>query len=188
MLKLFSCDISKMSDSEFLRMYQLCDKVRQEKIDRLQQEPAKKLSAAAGMLARIAIGQCLKISPDTISFRKGKNGKPYAENLDIHFSLSHSGNLAVCAVSDQPVGIDVEEMRPVDYRVAEKMFTQEEREYVFLTTRRKQQRFFEIWTKKEAYVKRLGKSISDFPNFNVHKNPEVYTLQNKKYIISISKT
>ena len=188
MLKLFSCDVSKMSDSEFLRMYQLCDKVRQNRIDRITKEPAKKLSAAAGMLARIAIGQCLKIDPLSITFRRNKNGKPYAENLDIHFSLSHSGNLAVCAVSDQPVGIDVEKIRSVNYHLADKCFTLEERKYVFSERQKQQKRFFEIWTKKEAHVKRLGTGITDFLSFDVRKDRKVYTLQKEQYVISISTT
>lgn len=188
MLKLYRCDISRMTDAEFLRMYQLCDKIRQAKIDRLQKEPARKLSAAAGMLARLGIAQSLRIDPRSISFRTGENGKPYAENLNIHFSLSHSGSLAVCAVSDQPVGIDVEKIKPVNFRVVEKWFTEQERQYIFSDAQKTEERFFEIWTKKEAYVKRLGTGITDFPNFHVCGDPKVYTVQNKEYVVSVSIT
>ncbi len=188
MLKLYCCDISEISDEEYLRMYAMCDTCRKEKIERLQQDPAKKLSAAAGMLARIGIGQALGIDPHTVSIRRGKNGKPYAQDLDIHFSLSHSGNLAVCAISDCPVGIDVERMRKVDYRVAQKWFTVREQYYIFSEKRKQEKRFFEIWTKKEAYVKRIGTGISDFSTFDVWGDKSLHTIWKDRYAISVSQS
>ena len=185
---LYSFDVSAMSDEDFLRMYQESDKSRKLKIDRLKKEPAKKLSVAAGMLARHGIAKHFGIHPQDVTFRRDKNGKPYADGLDIHFSLSHSGNLAVCAVSDKPVGIDVEKVRSVNMRVAQKMFTQKEQYYIFSDKRKIQKRFFEIWTKKEAYVKRLGTGISDFQSFDVIGDTSVYLVKNKKYIVAVSTT
>lgn len=186
MLRLYSFDISAMSEDGFWRMYRSLDKARQLKIDRLTKEPAKKLSAAAGMLARRGISNYFGIDPKEISFRSGKNGKPYADGLDIHFSLSHSGNLAVCAISDKPVGIDVEKIRDVNMGVAQKCFTDREQYYVFSDKRKMQKRFFEIWTKKEAYAKRLGMGVADFLSFDVIDKPSVYIVQNSKYMVAVS--
>ena len=185
---LYSFDTSTMSDEAFLRMYEESDKSRKLKIDRLQKEPAKKLSAAAGMLARRGIARHFGMNPKDISFRCTKNGKPYADGLDIHFSLSHSGNLAVCAISDKPVGIDVEKVRSVNMRVAQKWFTPKEQYYVFSDKRKTQKRFFEIWTKKEAYVKRMGTGVTDFQSFDVMGDASIYLVKNKKYIVAVSVT
>ncbi len=186
MLHLYCCDVSKLTDEEFLRMYQNSDSERQKKADRLKQESSKKLTIAAGMLARIGIAQKLNIAPKNISIQNHESGKPYAEGLDIHFSLSHSGNLAVCAVCDKPVGIDVELQKEANFSVAKRCFTKAEQEYVFSAKAKSQQRFFEIWTKKEAYVKMLGTGLQDFRKFNVIENDNIYTILYKDYTVSVS--
>lgn len=186
MLKLYCCDVSALTDEQFLRMYQSLDRQRQKKADRLKRDPAKKLSVAAGMLARRGIALQLHIDPKQISFRNTKNGKPYAEGLDIHFSLSHSGSMAVCAVSDRPVGIDVEKNKPVHLGVVKKCFTKAEQRYVLAGKEKTQERFLEIWTKKEAYVKMMGTGIQDFLTFDVLKNDKVYTIQYKNYTVSVA--
>ena len=42
----------------------------------------------------------------------GERGKPWFPSCpQNHFNLSHSGSFALCALSDQPVGVDIQEMR-----------------------------------------------------------------------------
>ena len=56
-------------------------------------------------------------------------GKPYIGGAkDFHFSISHSGHLVVIAVSDSPVGIDIEQHIPVEWRELSDTFTPVERE------------------------------------------------------------
>lgn len=187
MLKLYCCDVSLFSDEDFLKLYQQSDHVRQRKVDRLQNEPAKKLSLAAGMLARLGIARHLHLEPTDISFKREKNGRPYAVGLDIYFSLSHSGTLAVCAISDTPVGIDVEQIHKTHLKVARRCFTEQEQYYVFGKKGRPQIKFYEIWTKKEAYVKLMGLGVSDFATFDVMKNEKIHTICYQDYIISIAR-
>lgn len=187
MLHLYCCDISKISDEEFLRMYQQSDRMRREKADRLKHLPSKKLTLAAGMLARVGIAQKLNIRPQDVSFKTQPGGKPYAEGLGIHFSLSHSGNLAVCAICDNPVGIDVERNnKNVNPNVAKRCFTEAEQAYVFSNMAKMSARFFEIWTKKEAYVKLLGTGLKDFLNFDVMRHEEIYSILYGEYTVSIA--
>lgn len=186
MLHLYCCDISKLTDEEFLKMYRDTDRQRRNKAERLNRTSSKKLTVAAGMLARIGIAQKLNINPCDISFRNHKGGKPYADGLDIHFSLSHSGNLAVCAISDKPVGIDAERYREINLNVAKRCFTQSEQRYVASEQEKSTQRFFEIWTKKEAYVKLLGTGVQDFLTFDALNNDKLYTIQYKDYAVSVA--
>ena len=37
-----------------------------------------------------------------------KFGKPYFENSDIYFNISHSGNYVVAAVSEHEIGVDIQ--------------------------------------------------------------------------------
>lgn len=186
MLKLFYRDISKMSEAEFQDLYYKSNIIRKAKADRLRKRPAKRLSVVAGELVRNAISKEFNIKADDIRFRTGKTGKPYAENVKVEFSISHSGNIAVCAISDKPVGIDIECIKDININVAKRLFTHDEQNYVFEKWALAKQRFFEVWTRKEAYVKMLGKGVSYFPEFSVMGNPNIDTHIREKYIVSVA--
>lgn len=88
-----------------------------------------------------------------------KNGKPcFTQHPEIYFNLSHSGTVVVCCVSNRPVGIDVEGGRPCRLKVAERFFS--ERERAWMEEAETEQRFFRLWTLKEAYSKADGAGIS----------------------------
>ena len=186
MLEIYHYDISKMSDEEFLKMYSGSEKSRKAKADKLKNDAAKRLSVAAGELTRIKIAEKIGMNKEDIRFRMGKNGKPYIENANIEFSISHSGNIAMCAISDEPVGIDIEYIRDVDISLAKKHFAPDEQLYVFEKKENAKLRFFEIWTRKEAYVKLLGKGISYFPEFSTMGNGNIETHIRNKYIVSVA--
>lgn len=187
MLKLYHCDISKMSDEDFLKAYVKSEESRRAKADKLKKKPAKKLSIAAGELVRSAIAKEFNIATDDIRFRVDKNGKPYTDSAPVHFSISHSKNIAVCAISDKPVGIDIEFVKDVNLNIAKRLFAPDELQYVFEKWDLSKHRFFEIWTRKEAYVKLIGKGVSYFPNFSVMGNNSIETHVRNRYIVSIAK-
>jgi phosphopantetheinyl transferase len=68
---------------------------------------------ARSALRRI-VGEVLGVTPRSVQFRYGVNGKPAVEGSGIEFNLSHSGDYALVAVSRNaiPVGVDIEKMRP----------------------------------------------------------------------------
>lgn len=185
MLEFYHYDISGMSDEEFEKMYLGSDKNRKEKADKLKKDPAKKLSIASGELARQAIAEKFNIDKKDVRFRVEKGGKPYAEGLSVNFSISHSGTIALCAVSDKPVGVDIERIRDVDLSVAKKHFAPDEQDYVFEKLSLSRQRFFEVWTRKEAYVKMLGKGIAYFPEFSTMGDKNIVTHIRNRYIVSV---
>lgn len=174
MLKLYYCDVSKMTDEEFAR---LCTDTNK--------SPNQKLSLAGGALIKNAIAQEFDIDKENVTFKRTQKGKPYTESVDVEFSISHSGDIVVCAVSDNPVGIDIEKIREVNLNVAKRLFTPDEQEYIF--EKNSKQRFFEVWTKKEAYVKLLGLGITYFPKFSVMRNENIETYVKKHYILSVAK-
>lgn len=84
------------------------------------------------------------------------NGKP---ELDFcFFSISHSGNYAVCAVAETPVGIDIENTGRFKRREKYMFFTDNETRYV--NSRDSARRFCTVWTRKEAYIKALGEPLA----------------------------
>lgn len=95
------------------------------------------------------------------NFAEGEHGKPYlTEHPELHFSISHSGNLVTAAVSDGEVGIDCEKIRKINLKVAEKHFTEAELNYINREPDKTQKRFFEVWTAKEAYLKKIGAGLT----------------------------
>ena len=188
MLKMYHCDISKMSDEEYIKLCYGEKGISAEKMQKINQKRNKKLSVAAGALVRRAIAEEFNIDADSVRFRRDKKGKPYTESAKVEFSISHSKSIAVCVISDRPVGIDIEKMRDVNLNVAKKLFTPDEQKYVFQIKKFYKQRFFEIWTRKEAYVKLIGYGISYFPKFSVMGNENIETYVKKHYVLSVAKS
>lgn len=122
------------------------------------------------LLSKIALPMAgLKI--DFLLFTYNEYGKPaLADYPDIHFNLSHSGNLVVCAVDSSPVGIDIEEIQPIDLTIAQSFCSQEELS-LLAAKEDKLRCFYDLWTIKESYVKAIGKGLSlPLGSFSVHKN------------------
>ena len=114
---------------------------------------------------------------------KNEKGKPYFKHIpDLFFSISHTDGLTVIALSDCEVGIDVERLKKADLRII-KRFLKEEADYI--TECDSDRRFFEIWTKKEAYLKCKGTGLSGgLKSVNVLKLP-FETMDYEDYIISV---
>ena len=92
-----------------------------------------------------------------------KNGKPEVKNNDsLFFNISHSGEYTVLAVSDKPVGIDVQEYKNINKRIADRFFNKKDSEYLDkFEDDEYMKKTIEVWTAKEAYVKMLGKGIGE---------------------------
>ena len=93
----------------------------------------------------------------------GANGKPYFKgHANLYFNLSHSGNFAVCIVAGIPCGIDIEGNRPFKPSVAKRFFSKTEYHWIYDTENVSVQteRFFRLWTLKEAYAKATGNGIA----------------------------
>lgn len=86
-------------------------------------------------------------------------GKPvFAGEPGRHFSLSHSGALALCALSDSPVGADVETVRPRSPKLPRYVLRGEEyRRYLALGG--DWPAFYVLWTEKESVVKYTGEGL-----------------------------
>lgn len=122
-----------------------------------------------------------------------ESGKPYlCDYTGIYFSLSHSENFVCCAVSNTPIGIDIEDIkRPSkeNWRkvVLSRFFSKEERdELLFLNSYTD---FLRSWTFKEAMAKALDRPLSevlsDYSSYR-YKNPDcVRTFVSKSRVMTI---
>jgi phosphopantetheinyl transferase len=85
--------------------------------------------------------------------QKTPAGKPFfPDRPDIHFSLSHTLTHVLAAVSDAPVGVDIETVRPRRAGLAVRVCAPEELALFD---------FFDLWVLKESYIKLYGGTLGD---------------------------
>ncbi|MCK5247822.1 4'-phosphopantetheinyl transferase superfamily protein [Candidatus Bipolaricaulota bacterium] len=114
---------------------------------------------------RYILSRYLAISPRDIGIRRVSTGRPEIvspEETGLRFSLTHSGNHGLLAVSRMPVGIDLENIRPsVDAdALSARFFARNESESIAdLPADERVEAFFRVWVRKEAYLKAAGGSV-----------------------------
>jgi 4'-phosphopantetheinyl transferase len=141
------------------------------------QDKERFLVARSGL--RNILARYLNTAPNHIDFHYTELGKPYINNKNIFFNISHSADCIIYALSNcSPIGIDVEHCkRDIDYlSIAKNFFS--ENEYLKLLTLHPDERllaFYRCWTRKEAYIKAIGKGLH-FPLDQI----EVSILPNEK--------
>ena len=85
------------------------------------------------------------------------NGKPLCDFC--FFSISHSGDFAAVAVSGKPIGTDIQ--IPCGFKKREKYMLFSPAENEFVNMENSEDRFYTLWTRKEAYIKAEGGTLSD---------------------------
>ncbi len=94
-------------------------------------------------------------------FEYGPHGKPFiVGHPEIHFSLSHCREAVACAVSDRPVGIDVESVQRYRESLAQYTMNAEEQQLI-AAAERPDVAFIRLWTMKEARLKLTGEGITN---------------------------
>ncbi len=146
-------DVSAINPTDETLLAQMSQR-RLEKISRLKKEEAKKQSIGAELLLNHALDIVAPEIKRPVIWETDENGKLFIPNSKFYVNLSHSGKYAVCAVSDKPIGIDIQKCAEPDMRLAERFFSPEEVEYL-----KSGGDFFEIWVKKESFVKAVGKGL-----------------------------
>lgn len=159
-MKWYSYNICDLTQEEYNKYFEQMSQDKKERVLRMAHDDDKKRTVAGEALARRAISEWCNVPEESICFKKHQNGKPFVCGLNAEFNISHSGDMVVCAVSDKPVGIDIERIRQVNLNLAKRICTEEELNYIFSSESEQSMRFFKIWTTKEAYAKYTGEGIS----------------------------
>ena len=128
------------------------------------------------------------------TFVYNEHGKPSlalpptgGDGEGLHFSLSHCKEGVCCAISDRPVGIDIESAnRKISDSVIR--YSMNEGEQTLIRESDDPQRtFLRLWTQKEAVLKRLGTGIRD--DMRDILSDYTYTIEvreNERYILSVA--
>ncbi|MCR4593936.1 MAG: 4'-phosphopantetheinyl transferase superfamily protein [Clostridiales bacterium] len=153
MIELFS--IRDISQTEYDYYFSLMTDEKKKKTLSFRFEDDKKRTVCADMLARKMLGKVYGIPEESISVFHDSDGKPTSSIEGVFLSLSHSGDYALCALSDCPVGADIEEIHEIPETTVRRVCNEDELAYLSEAESEDERtkRFFEIWTGKEAVFK-----------------------------------
>jgi 4'-phosphopantetheinyl transferase len=116
-------------------------------------------------------------SPDEVRFAYTSYGKPHlAGETEWRFNLTHSHGLALLAVTrSREIGVDVERIRDnlEGEQLAQRFFSPREVAALrSLPAELRREAFFHCWTRKEAYIKAVGKGLTlPLDRFDVSLRP-----------------
>ncbi len=156
MVKVYMLNVTDLPDSiEYPGIMDGLSGERKEKIIRQKKELARKQSLGAGLLLK-NIFEKQQLKMEEIYYEE--NGKPKIDG--IFFNISHSGDFVICAVSEKPVGCDIEKIGQIRKGFAERYFSQKETAHLDrFEDKKRWDEFYRLWTIKESYVKMKGEGL-----------------------------
>ena len=157
-------DFSEVADEAVLGRL---SKRRADKLRTLRNAKVRNQSLTAELLLQKCIKDTLaaqvpfeKERQFPVEISEEPDGKPYLADYPwLHFSLSHSGEYVLLALSASRVGADIQQFRPVRPDIAARFFVEGERDFIKNSPDR-EAAFFIVWTLKEAYIKYTGKGLA----------------------------
>ena len=156
MLYLFD-DIESFTEEALEASLPLLSEQRRERVLAYKPLLSRKLSALAWLLLAKALRESGIEQVPEMAF--GEHGKPYFPSLPgLHFSLSHCPCAVACAVSDRPVGVDVESLRPYRPQLGRYVLSERELQRVEASAESDRE-FARLWTRKEALLKLDGTGL-----------------------------
>ena len=173
------------------KLLQFIPEERREKCRRYHFDTDKKLCLYGSLLLQYILAEYFDIHGENVNIGYGKYGKPYLKNTSLSFNISHTKCSVICAVSSiESVGADAERIGEIPYEVVELCFSEKERETIDKTAENERSaKFYEIWTRKEAYLKYNGTGLlnemSKLCTFSSELSEGFYTLHVGNYIYNI---
>ena len=118
---------------------------------------------------------------------KSINGKPYIDNSNIFYNISHKNKMVGLIISDSEVGLDIEYVDTENIKrksTLKYFFTEKERESIT-----NNEELLTLWTKKESYIKLNGGMLRDAIGLDINNINVIYdTFKLDNYIITICKS
>lgn len=143
-----------LEPEEILRLLPLLPPERQERLLRLRPEKRGE-PLCAWLLLRLALRES-RGWRELPAVALTESGKPwFPDHLEVQFNLSHTNGAVLVGLSEKPVGVDIERIRPVSPRLLEQMEAHGETD------------FFRTWVRREACVKLSGQGVGAM----LHREP-----------------
>ena len=170
-----------VSEDRFAELSAVVPKEESEHAAALHAVAARRYIVARGILRKL-LSAFIGSDPKRLRFNYGASGKPsLSDRDDIHFNISHSADLGLFAFSpDRPVGVDVENERPVRrlLDVAQRFMSDDElRELAETPADKRNSAFLRSWVVREARLKAEGKGVwsGSWGNSSNHLTHRLFT-------------
>ncbi len=148
-----------LSEAEKAFLLSYVDAAKKERIEKCRFSDKADGILLGDVLCRTAIWKAFGIPTKEQRFIYTDSGKPLLEGFqNVHFSRSHSGSMVACAVSQHPIGIDIEKIGNFPEKVAERVCSYAELTAI-MESEDKASAFTKLWTKKEAAIKLRGQGL-----------------------------
>lgn len=166
-------------DDKYSQLLKFISKEKQQDIKKYLNKKDQYASALGEFIVLSYCFQNLNISHDKLKIKKNKFNKPYFIDIDnVYFNISHSGDWVVAIIDKKPVGIDIEKIEEIDYKLIANNFTDYEY-FKLLNSNDPLKMFYEVWTYKESYVKALGRGMMiPLNSFTLGKNGSIIEDEN----------
>lgn len=186
-MKIYVVKILDINEEELADLCLFISPEKKRKINKFINKEDKIRTLIGEILIRTIIAEELRIKNKHIIFGANEYGKPYLKDYPyINFNVSHSSEFVVCVIDDKSIGIDIEEVKQIKYEgIAKNFFSLSEFEYIIGQTLDFQlNKFYEIWTLKESYIKCCGQGLSiPLQSFSIHidKYEQIKVVHNNKH-------
>ena len=151
-MKYYKLNINSLSDEEYKEIYNKADEIRKKKCDNYKLIDDKKRCLAAYYLL-LKVLEEYSIDKSKISYDKEHI---ILIDSDYNISISHSGYFVLLAISKNKIGIDIERIRDINFAITGYFCNDNDLDYIDNDINK----FFEVWTFKEAFSKANGMGIS----------------------------
>ena len=186
-IKIYLVKISGKIEESIFRY--LLGFIREDKKERILMQGTKQNAdnmLIGEILTKVAIKMNFDIDIKEQKIACSKYGKPYLTDYpNAHFNISHSGNYVACAVSDKPVGTDIQKIGKYCSDTAKRVCSEEELKQISDSSD-KASEFTRLWTQNEAVLIMCGTGFISDNVKNCLDNKSVQSRRVGDYWLSIS--
>lgn len=157
--QVYYCNIEPLRDEElFLHYCKHLPSFRRARLDSLHRHEDRLRSVAGWIMLQCGL-DALHVPQERRSELWTRSGKPYLPDAPFHFSISHSGFVVLCVLSDGEVGADVQKLHVPSQALLQRVCTDAEREWLS-GEQDLAGAFTSLWTRKESLLKATGRTIA----------------------------
>ncbi len=153
-MKYLYANINDYNDNDYKSIYESINNFKKKDIDKLPTIDDKKRSILGIKLLMNLLSE-KSINYNDLKFTKNKDGKPIITNYPLFYSTSHSDEYVICALSDKEIGIDIQSIQKINFKIMNSFFDKDEKFYS-----NNNENYTKVLSLKEAYGKCYGFGIN----------------------------
>lgn len=150
-----------LSETEWNTFSLYLTKEKRERLAQYLRPEDAQRSMLGEMLVKLSVRERERCPLHEIIIDKHSSGKPYLSYpSNLFFNISHSDNWIAIAIDLEEIGVDVEDISPIDLGIAKRFFTEKENIQLFSVSEIKRlELFYTFWTLKESFLKLIGEGL-----------------------------